>query len=258
MHDVSSKESSLIMIASRWKLAAALAAIGSVAAPAAAGAQAPALARFAYQSTTQTPSGPQSVSCTITIAPAAGGATSVTITIPGKPPMTIALPAGGGAPAMPAPQGSPNPARAQAQLILERVAMLSQLKAAKAKGGPLTVQVPVLPPGASQPLRLPATLVPKQTAAGATLSGDATIATSATIDPQKAKVHGIMPVRRVAQRLKNAVTPATVTVPDTVMASVKATIAGMAFAGLSGGVTNTLSGNGKSVDITEKWTLTKT
>ncbi|HEY5426862.1 MAG TPA: hypothetical protein VIJ77_09950, partial [Candidatus Tumulicola sp.] len=140
---------------------------------------------------------------------------------------------------------------------LERVAMLSQLKAAKAKGGPLRVNVPVLPPGASQPLRLPATLTTATASSGPTLAGSASIDTSATIDPAKAKVHGILPVRRVAQRLKNVATPKTVTVPDTVMATVTVTVSGMALAGMNGTVTNTLSGNGKSVAISEKWTLTK-
>jgi hypothetical protein len=245
------------MHALRIHRVAAVLAIGALGAPAAVAAQTPAAQHFAYSSTTQTPSGPKSVACTIAIAPASGGSTNVTMTFPGKPPVTMTLPAGGAA-AMPAPQGTPGPERAQAQLILERVAMLSQLKAAKAKGGPLAVQVPVLPPGASAPLKLPATLTAAKTAGGATLSGAASIDTSATIDPSKAQVHGIMPARRVAQRLKNAATPASVTVPDRVTAAVKLTMTGTTLTGMSGSVTNTLSGNGKTVAIPESWTLTKT
>lgn len=231
--------------------------MAALTAPLPAGAQASASATFAYHSTTQTPSGPVSVNCTITVAPGSSGRLNVTMALPGKPAITIALPAGGAA-AMPAPQGSPNPERAQAQLILERVALLGQIRKAKQKGGSLAVKIPVLPPGASQPLLLGSTLTPARTASGATLSGSAGTQTSATIDTQKARIHGLLPVRRVAERLKNAVQPKTVTVPDTISATVTATLAGATLTQLSGSVNQALSGNGKSVAIPETWTLTKT
>lgn len=231
-------------------LCAAVAATALVALPAAA---APSVS-FAYSSTATVPGGgTKSVSCTIALAPAKDGNVSVTLTMPGKPPVTIELPAGGGG-QMPEPQGANADQQAQVRLILERVAMTAQIREAKMAGKLPAVKIPVLPPGAAQPLQLPATLASQ----GTTLTGNASIQTSAEIDPQKAAVHGIMPIRRVAQRLRNAATPKTVTVPDSVQATVTAHLAGTTLSGLSGTVTHTLSGNGKSVVVPEKWTLTKT
>jgi hypothetical protein len=220
-------------------------------------AQTPAAATFAYHSTTQAPSGPVSVNCTVTVAPASPGNVAVTLALPGKPPITLTLPAGGSG-AMPAPQGTPNPERAQAQLILERVAILGQIRKSKTQGSALKVKIPVLAPGATAPLQLPATLAPAATAAGATLTGTASTQTSATVDTQKAKIHGLLPVRRLAERARNAVTPKTVTLPDYVNASVTATLSGTTLTELSGTVNQALSGNGKSIAIPESWTLTKT
>lgn len=132
--------------------------------------------------------------------------------------------------------------------------MAAQIGKAKSAGTSPAVKIPVLPPGASAPLQLSATLA----AQGATLTGRASIQTSAVVDTQKAAVHGIMPIRRVAERLKNAATPKTVTVPDSVQATVTAHLNGSTLSALSGTVTHTLSGNGKSVVIPENWTLTKT
>jgi hypothetical protein len=233
--------------------AAALSAVFAVGPVAVGAAQAP-MATFAYSSTSNTPNGAVNVACTIAIATAKDGNLNVTVTMPGKPPVKIKVPAGG-APAMAEPQGGSSQQLAQLQLILERVAMIAQLKKAKAAGTPLLVQIPVLPPGAAHPLRLPATFEPSGNGA---LSASATVQTSATIDTQKAKIHGILPVRRIAERLKNAVQPKTVTVPDNVRASVRVNMAGNAPTGLIGNVTQTLSGNGKSVDVPETWTLTKT
>lgn len=211
-------------------------------------------ATFAYSSTVTVPGGnTKSVNCTIALAPSKSGNLDVTLTMAGKPPVTIELPAGG-AGQMPEPQGGDTQQQAQVRLILERVALTAQIRKEQMAGKPLAVEIPVLPPGASQPLRLPATLTPH----GTTLAGSASAQTSADVDPQKAAVHGIMPIRRVAQRLRNAATPKTVTVPDTVQATVSVRFAGTALRGLSGTVTHTLSGNGKSVVIPENWTLTKT
>lgn len=237
------------MQASRLSAAAVAAAI-LCAAPAAA---APSVT-FAYSSTASVPgSEPKSVKCTIALAPASDGNVNATLTMPGKPPVTIELPAGG-ASHMPEPQGGNAQQQAQVRLILERVAIAAQIRKAKTAGKPLTVKIPVLPPGASQPLQLAATLAPH----GATLTGSATTQTSAEVDTQKAAIHGIMPIRRVAQRLKNAVTPKTVTVPDSVRATVTAHLSGTDLSGLSGTVTHTLTGNGKSVVVPENWSLTKT
>ncbi|HKU80619.1 MAG TPA: hypothetical protein VJP76_00515 [Candidatus Tumulicola sp.] len=233
----------------RNQIIAAAAVAAVIAAPAAA---APSLT-FAYSSTATVPGGEtKSVSCTIALAPAKDGNVNVTLTMPGKPAVTIKLPAGGTG-AMPEPAGGDSQQQAQVRLILERVAIVAQIRKAKAAGGAAAVKIPVLPPGASQPLQLPATLA----AQGATLTGSASAQTSAEVDTQKAAIHGIMPIRRVAQRLKNAATPKTVTVPDSVAATVTAHLNGATLSGLSGNVTHTLSGNGKSVVIPENWTLTK-
>lgn len=212
------------------------------------------MATFAYSSTSNTPNGTVNVACTIAIAPSKDGNLNVTVTMPGKPAVKIKVPAGG-ASAMPEPQGGSSQQQAQLQLILERVAMIAQLKKAKSAGTPLLVQIPVLPPGATHPLHLPATLEPS---GSGELAASATVQTSATIDTQKAKIHGILPIRRVAERLKNAVQPKTVTVPDSIRASVRVNLSNSVPTGLIGNVTQTLSGNGKTVDIPETWTLTKT
>lgn len=223
-------------------------------APVVAGAASAPATTFAYSSTSNTPNGAVNVACTIAVAPSKDGNLNVTVTMPNKPPVKIKVPAGG-APAMPEPQGGSSQQQAQLQLILERVAMIAQLKNAKTAGTPLVVQIPVLAPGAAHPIRLPATLEPSGSGA---LAASATVQTSATIDTQKAKIHGILPIRRIAERLKNAVEPKTVTVPDSVRASVRVNVVNNLPTGLIGNVTQTLSGNGKTVDIPETWTLTKT
>jgi hypothetical protein len=204
--------------------------------------------RYVYQDTIMTPSGTeQSVTAVVTIEPEAGGAMNVTVTPTGQQPFTVSLSAGGTAPA---PQGTPSPQRAQGALILQRIALLAQIKKALPPRGPIAVHIPVLPPGASQVMALPAEL---QLSGGA-LNGSASTSTTATIDPQKAKIKGILPARRLAERAKNALTPSHVTLPDDITASVLATLSGGA-AKLSGHVTHALSAKGQTTTLDENWSL---
>jgi hypothetical protein len=140
-------------------------------------------------------------------------------------------------------------------LILERVGILAQLKAAKKSGGPLTVQIPVLPPGATQPVKAPATLTASGAGGATVLDGSASIATSAIVDPQKDKIKGVLPIRRIAQRAKNALTPSHVTVPDQATATLSATLGGGAVVQMAGNVTHALSANGQTTQIIETWSL---
>lgn len=209
---------------------------------------APGHEHYVYQDTIMTPSGTeQSVTAVVTIEPEAGGAMNVTVSPTGQQPFTVSLSPSGAAPA---PQGTPSPQRAQGALILQRIALLGQIKKAMPARGPIAVHIPVLPPGASQVTALPAEL---QLSGGA-LNGSASVSTTATIDPQKAKIKGIMPARRLAERVKNAMTPAHVTLPDDITASVHATLNGGA-AKLSGHVTHALSAKGQTTTLNENWSL---
>jgi hypothetical protein len=116
------------------------------------------------------------------------------------------------------------------------------------------VRIPALAPGASAPLALPAQLT--QSSHGTTaLTAIATTSTTATIDPQKAKIHGILPVRRVAQRIKNAMTPSHVTLPDKITASVHETIDNGAIGKATGQVVHELTAHGQTSTLREAWSL---
>jgi hypothetical protein len=214
-------------------------------------AAAPGSTRFVYQDTIATPNGTtQNVAASIVIKPQAGGA-KVTLMVTGQSPLTVTL-APGQAP--PAPQGTPSPQRAQGMLILQRVALMFAIHRAYPVSSPVEVKIPVLAPGATVSLELPAQLT--QSSHGAiALTAIATTSTTATIDPEKAKIHGILPARRIMERVKNAMTPSHVTLPDKITASVHATIESGAIAKASGQVVHELSAHGQTTALREAWSL---
>ena len=139
-------------------------------------------------------------------------------------------------------------------MILQRVALMFQVHRAYPVSSPVEVRIPVLAPGAPSPTALPAQLV--QSSHGTTtLTAIATTSATATIDPAKAKIHGILPVRRVAERVKNAVTPSRVTLPDKITASIHATIESGAVSKMSGQVVHELTAHGQTTTLRENWSL---
>ncbi len=214
-------------------------------------AAAPGGTRFIYQDTIATPNGTtQNVAASIVVKAQANGA-KVTMTVTGQSPVTVML-APGHAP--PAPQGTPSPQRAQVMLILQRVALMFQVHRAYPVSSPVEVRIPVLAPGATASLQLPTALT--QSSHGTTvLTAIATTSTTATIDPEKAKIHGILPARRVMERVKNAMTPSHVTLPDKITASVHETIENGAIGKASGQVVHELSANGQTTALREAWSL---
>ncbi len=214
-------------------------------------AVAPGSTRFIYQDAIATPNGTQqNVTASILVKAQTNGA-KVTVTASGQSPVTVVL-APGQAP--PAPRGTPSPQRAQGGLILQRVALMFQVHRAYPVSSQVQVRIPVLAPGASSPIGLPAQLT--QSSHGTTaLTAIATTSTTATIDPEKAKIHGIVPVRRVAQRVKNGLTPSHVTLPDKITASIHATIETGAISKMSGQVVHELSAHGQTTTLRETWSL---
>jgi hypothetical protein len=210
-----------------------------------------AASKLLYQDNIMTPNGTQqSVTAWITIAPQPDG-TRLTIAATGQPAVSVTIPPNG---SLPAPQGTPSPQRAQGMLIIQRVVLLGRIRRALSIHGPVEVQIPVLAPGASEPLELTASLAQPSAAAPA-LSASASTSTTATIDVEKAKIHGILPARRVAERVKNAVTPAHVTLPDKITASVHVTISGTAVGKMSGRVAHELTAHGQTTTLNETWSL---
>src|SRR5579871_3147666 len=214
-------------------------------------AAAPGSTRFIYQDAIATPNGTtQNVAASIVINPQANGA-KVTMTVTGQSPVTVML-APGQAP--PAPQGTPSPQRAQGMLVLQRVALMFQIHRAYPVSSQVEVRIPVLAPGATASLQLPAHLI--QSSHGTTaLTAIATTSTTATIDPEKAKIHGILPARRVAERIKNAMTQSHVTLPDKITASVHETIESGAIGKASGQVVHELEAHGQTTMLRETWSL---
>ncbi|MBV8344078.1 MAG: hypothetical protein JO190_03670 [Candidatus Eremiobacteraeota bacterium] len=212
---------------------------------------APSGARFLYQDVIATPNGAQqNVTASIVIAAQSGGA-KITVTATGASPVSVTIAPGQGAPS---PQGTPSPQRAQGMLILQRVALMLQVHRAYPVSSLVDVRIPVLAPGASAPLALPAQLT--QSSHGTTtLTAIATTSTTATIDPEKAKIHGILPARRVAERIKNAMTPSHVTLPDKITASIHATIENGAIGKMSGQVVHELSAHGQTTALRETWSI---
>ncbi len=223
----------------------------SVALLIASAAAAPGSTLFLYQDAIATPNGTtQDVAASIVVKAQANGA-KVTVTASGQSPVTVVL-APGQVPA--APQGTPSPQRAQGMLILQRVALMFQVRRAYPVRSEVEVRIPVLAPGASAPLALPAQLT--QSSHGTTtLTAIATTSTTATVDPEKAKIHGILPARRVAERVKNAMTPSHVTLPDKITASVHATVESSAIGTMSGQVVHELSAHGQTTTLRETWSL---
>ncbi len=214
-------------------------------------AAAPGSTRFLYQDTIATPNGTtQNVAASIVINPQANGA-KVTMTVTGQSPVSVML-APGQAP--PAPQGTPSPQRAQGMLILQRAALMFQIHRAYPVSSQVEVRIPVLAPGATASLQLPAHLT--QSSHGTTaLTAIATTSTTATIDPEKAKIHGIVPARRVAEHIKNAMTASHVTLPDKITASVHETIESGAIGKASGQVVHELNAHGQTTTLRETWSL---
>jgi hypothetical protein len=212
---------------------------------------APSKQTFVYQDTLTTPNGPQDVTAMITVVKQADGSKNITLVANDKPPVSIMIPASG---TPPAPTGTPSPQRAAGMLIFQRLAMLAQIGKSLRAHAPVAVQIPALPPGALQPLTLPATLTRSSANGAIALTGSASVATTATIDPQKTKIKGINPVRRLAERAKNAATPSQVTLPDQVTATVNANIANRRIE-LNGTVDHALSAKGQTTTITENWSI---
>ncbi len=213
---------------------------------------APASTRLLYQDTVMAPSGTeQSVTALITVAPQSNGAARVTLSATGQSPVTVTIAADG---SLPAPQGSPEPQRAQGMLILQRVMLFGRIRRALPMHSPVEVRIPVLAPGAPAPLALPAQLT-QISGAAAALSATASTSTTATIDPEKAKIHGILPVRRVAERVKNAMTPSHVTLPDKITATIHAAIKGGTVSKISGHVAHELTAHGQTTTLNENWSL---
>jgi hypothetical protein len=190
----------------------------------------------------------QSVTASVTIAPEADGSMRITVTATDAPVVTVTIPSGA---TMPAPQGTPSAQRAQGTLILQRIALFGAIRRAMPVRS-LGVRIPVLPPGASQPLALPAQLMQS---GGSALTGSASTSTMATIDPTKAKIKGILPARRIAERVKNALTPSHVTLPDKITATIRAPLANGSVAKLSGQVVHVLTAHGQTTTATETWSL---
>ena len=213
---------------------------------------APSSTRLLYQDTVMAPSGTeQSVTALITVAPQSNGAARITLSATGQSPVTVTIAADG---SVPAPQGSPGPQRAQGMLILQRVMLFGRIRRALPMHSPVEVRIPVLAPGASAPLALSARLTQTSGTAPA-LSASASTSTTATIDPEKAKIHGILPVRRVAERVKNALTPSHVTLPDKITATIHAGIKGGAVSKISGHVAHELTAHGQTTTLNENWSL---
>jgi hypothetical protein len=213
---------------------------------------APASTRLLYQDTVMAPGGTeQSVTALITVAPQSNGATRITLSATGQPSLTVTIAADG---SLPAPQGSPSPQRAQGMLILQRVMLLSHIRRAPPMHSPVELRIPVLAPGATAPLALPAQLTQTSGTAPA-LSATATTSTTATIDPAKAKIHGLLPARRVAERVKNALTPSHVTLPDKITATIHAAIKGGIVSKISGHVAHELTAHGQTTTLNENWSL---
>jgi hypothetical protein len=231
-------------------LAAGVLAVPVVLLAAGAGA-APSGARFLYQDAIATPNGTQqNVTASIVIKASSNGA-KITVSATGAAPVSITVAPGQG---LPEPQGTPSPQRAQGVLILQRIALMLQVHRAYPVSSQVEVRIPVLAPGASAPLALPAQLT--QSSHGTTtLTAIATTSTTATIDPEKAKIHGILPARRVAERIKNAMTPSHVTLPDKITASIHATIESGAIAKMSGQVVHELSAHGQTTALRETWSI---
>ncbi len=211
---------------------------------------APAAHTLLYRSDVTTTQGQQqSVAAVVTIEPQVGGTMQITVAATGAPVVTVAMPAGG---AMPAPQGTPSPQRAQGMVILQRIALLGQIRRAMPASS-IGVRIPVLAPGASKPLALAAELTLSSVAAALTASASAS--TMATIDPTKAKIKGILPARRIAERVKNALTPSHVTLPDKITATVRAPVVSGSVTKLSGQVIHVLTAHGQTTTATENWSL---
>jgi hypothetical protein len=210
---------------------------------------------FVYQDAANTPNGTQqNVTAEITVVTQSDGSKNITLVANDKPPVSVTIPANG---QPPAPTGSPSPQRAAGMLILQRLGMLAQIAKSLRAHVPVAVQIPVLPPGALQPLTLPATLTRSSGDQGISLSGTASVSTTATVDPQKAKIKGLMPARRLAERLKNAATPSHVTLPDQVTATVTASVANRSIE-LNGTVDHALTAKGETTTITETWSIKPT
>ncbi len=214
-------------------------------------AASPGSTRFIYQDTIATPNGTQqNVTASIVVKARSNGAV-VSVTTSGQPPVTVTLAPGQGVPAV---QGTPSPQRAQGMLILQRVALMFAVHRAYPVSSAVEIRIPVLAPGASESLALPAQLT--QSSHGTTtLTAIATTSTTASIDPEKAKIHGILPARRVAERIKNAMTPSHVTLPDKITASIHATIESGAISKMSGQVVHELTAHGQITALRETWSL---
>lgn len=215
-------------------------------------AASPGTTRFIYQDAISTPNGTQqNVTASIVAKPQSNGA-RVTVTASGQAPVTVTIAPGQG---LPAPSGTPSPQRARGMLILQRVGLMFQVHRAYPVSSAVDVRIPVLAPGASTTVGLPAQLT--QSSHGTTtLTAIATTSTTATIDPEKAKIHGILPARRVAERVKNAMTPSHVTLPDKITASIHATVESGAISKMSGQVVHELSAHGQTTALRETWSLT--
>ncbi len=184
---------------------------------------------YAYQDTIAAPGGQQqSVAARITITPQTNGTIQVAVTANGRPTVTTTFSASEPAPA---PRGSSSPQQAQGALILQRVAMLAQIRKAMLTKAPIAVHIPILTPGASATQRLPAELIPSES--GTKLEGSASIATTATM-------------------------PSHVKVPDQVMAVVHADLQGGVIGELSGTVTHALNVKGEITTLNESWQLSPT
>jgi hypothetical protein len=211
-----------------------------------------ATSKLLYQDTLTTPNGTQqNVTAMVTVAPESNG-TRVTVAATGQAPVTVTISSGG---TLPAPQGTPSPQRAQGALILQRIMLLGQIRRALPIASTIDVRIPVLAPGASEQLMLPARLAQSAAVGKQMLTGSASASTTATIDPEKAKIHGILPARRMAERAKNTLTPSHVTLPDQITASVRASLTGAAVTKLSGHVAHALSAHGQTTTLNETWSL---
>jgi hypothetical protein len=207
----------------------------------------PQTTRLVYQDSITAPSGTeQNVTAIVEVQPRAGGM-DVTVDATGAQPFTVHLAPG----EIPAPQNSPTPEEAQGALIVQRVALMGEIRRALPVAHSLSLNIPALPPGGLHVLALQAELRPY----AGTLTGSASVATTATIDPQKAPIKGIMPARRVAERVKNALTPSHVTLPDDITTTVSARLRGANVIKLGGHTAHALNAHGQTTTLNEYWSL---